>query len=87
MLPGPTELALILVIVLILFGAGRLPQVFEAFGEGLKKFRDAQRADDDLEDVSPAPSAARKEIPSAHDVADAEEVAKTPSKGSSAQGG
>ena len=40
---GATELGLILVIVLILFGAGRLPQVFEAFGKGIKSFRDAQR--------------------------------------------
>lgn len=42
---GPWELGLILVIVLILFGAGRLPQVFASFGEGLKAFRDAQRDD------------------------------------------
>jgi sec-independent protein translocase protein TatA len=40
-----TELALILVIVLILFGAGRLPQVFEQFGKGIKAFKEAQRED------------------------------------------
>jgi len=48
---GPWELGLILVIVLILFGAGRLPQVFASFGEGLKAFRDAQR--DEPKDVTP----------------------------------
>ncbi|MEZ4319482.1 MAG: twin-arginine translocase TatA/TatE family subunit [Myxococcota bacterium] len=52
---GPLELGLILVLVLILFGAGRLPSVFESFGKGIKSFRDAQR--DDPIDVSP-----RKEI-------------------------
>jgi len=46
MLPGAPELAIILVIVLIVFGAGKLPQVFEAFGKGLKNFRDAQRDDE-----------------------------------------
>lgn len=40
---GATELALILVLVLILFGAGRLPQVFEQFGRGMRAFRDAQK--------------------------------------------
>ncbi len=49
---GPWELAIVLVIVLILFGAGKLPQVFETFGKGVKAFRDAQS--DDAIDVSPA---------------------------------
>jgi sec-independent protein translocase protein TatA len=40
---GATELALILVIVLVLFGAGRLPQVFESLGKAVRSFRDAQR--------------------------------------------
>ena len=43
--PGPMELGLILVIVLIFFGAGKLPQVFESFGLAVKKFRDAQKED------------------------------------------
>lgn len=53
---GPTELIVILVIVLIIFGAGRLPQVFESFGKGIKAFKDAQK--DDAIDVSPG----RKEL-------------------------
>ena len=40
---GPWELGIILLIVLIFFGAGKLPQVFESFGQGVKKFRDAQK--------------------------------------------
>ena len=42
---GPWELGLVLVIVLILFGAGRLPQVLETLGASVKKFRDAQKDD------------------------------------------
>lgn len=38
---GPTELLLILALVMIIFGAGKLPQVFSAMGKGVKEFRDA----------------------------------------------
>jgi sec-independent protein translocase protein TatA len=43
---GPTELALILVIVLVIFGAGRLPQVFGSLGKGIREFRQAASADE-----------------------------------------
>ena len=36
---GPTELIIILVIVLIIFGVGRLPQVGGAIGKSLRAFR------------------------------------------------
>ena len=39
---GPWEIALILVIILIVFGVGRLPQVGGAIGRGLRSFRKAQ---------------------------------------------
>ncbi|TET40396.1 MAG: twin-arginine translocase TatA/TatE family subunit [Dehalococcoidia bacterium] len=42
---GSWELGLILVIVLIIFGVGRLPQVGGAMGKGLREFR---RATSDL---------------------------------------
>lgn len=38
-LPGPMELILILVIVAMLFGVGKLPEVFGAVGKGIKEFR------------------------------------------------
>lgn len=50
---GPWELGIILVLVLIVFGAGKLPQVFESFGIAVKKFRQAQREEDDSIDVTP----------------------------------
>ena len=52
MLPGPTELIVVLVIVLIIFGPGKLPQVFRSLGEGLKSFRDAQQPESAV-DVTP----------------------------------
>jgi sec-independent protein translocase protein TatA len=43
---GPTEWIIILVIVLVLFGASRLPGLFHALGQGVKEFRDAAKDSD-----------------------------------------
>jgi sec-independent protein translocase protein TatA len=40
---GPTELIIILVIVLVLFGSSRLPGLFKALGQGVREFRDASK--------------------------------------------
>ena len=39
---GAPELIIILVIVLIIFGAGRIPEVFGALGKGIREFRKSQ---------------------------------------------
>ncbi len=39
MFPGPTELIIILVIVILIFGATRLPQIGEGLGKGIRNFR------------------------------------------------
>jgi len=36
---GTTELIIILVLALIIFGAGRLPEVGSALGKGIKNFK------------------------------------------------
>lgn len=36
---GPVELILILVIVTMLFGVGKLPEVFGSVGKGVREFR------------------------------------------------
>ena len=38
---GPWEILLILVVVLILFGAKRLPELAKGLGQGINEFRDA----------------------------------------------
>jgi len=45
--PGPTELIIILVIVLIIFGAGRLPGIGKALGRGIKEFKDGSTGKDE----------------------------------------
>lgn len=54
---GPTELMLILVLVLVVFGAGKLPQVFGSLGKGIKEFR---AASEDLT-LTPAPVPVKSE--------------------------
>ncbi len=44
---GPLEIGLILVIILIVFGVGKLPQVGQALGKGLREFT---RAKDGLDE-------------------------------------
>ena len=51
---GPLELVLILVIVFIIFGAGKLPQIFGSVGKAMRSFRDGQSgADEEVEEVKP----------------------------------
>lgn len=42
---GPWELALVLVIVLIIVGPGKLPQVGQSVGKALQNFRKAKEED------------------------------------------
>lgn len=39
-MPGTTELIIILVIVMIFFGVGKLPRVLGEMGKGVKAFKD-----------------------------------------------
>lgn len=47
---GPWELALILGIVLIVFGVGKLPQVGGSIGKALREFRKGQKLDDEAKE-------------------------------------
>lgn len=51
---GPTELILILVIVVIFFGVGRLPEVFGGLGKGIREFRRAAKDGEEEEDSEQA---------------------------------
>jgi len=51
---GVTELILILLIVLLVFGAGKLPQIGDALGRGIKNFKSATKGHkDEAVDVTP----------------------------------
>jgi sec-independent protein translocase protein TatA len=49
---GMPELVVILVIVLIIFGAGKLPQIGEGIGKGIRNFRKSTKEQDEI-DVTP----------------------------------
>ena len=38
-MPGPMEVAVILLVTLLLFGAKRLPEIGRALGEGIREFK------------------------------------------------
>ena len=38
-MPGPLEVVVILLVVLLLFGAKRLPEMGRALGEGIREFK------------------------------------------------
>ncbi len=48
---GPWEIALILAIILIVFGVGKLPQVGGAIGKGLRAFKKGQEEDEGNDDA------------------------------------
>jgi len=43
---GMPELIVILVIVVIIFGAGKLPEIGSGIGKGIKNFRDATKKEE-----------------------------------------
>lgn len=59
---GPGELILVLVIVLVLFGPGKLPDIGNAIGRGVREFRKASNSLEDTirgeaKPAAPAPPA------------------------------
>ena len=57
--PGPWEIGLIVLVILIVFGVGKLPQVGESIGKGLRAFRRGQSGEleDDKEETKAKPRA------------------------------
>jgi len=57
---GPTELIIVLVIILIIFGVGRLGEIGGAMGKGIREFRRGQsgelQADEPASVDEPKPS-------------------------------
>lgn len=61
---GVTELIIILVIVVILFGVNKLPKLGKGLGEGIRNFKDSVRTGEhDDEPSNEDPEARRKTEP------------------------
>ena len=82
---GPLELVIILVIVAMLFGVGKLPEVFGAVGKGVREFRTNASTDtadaNDTADTNGADSASSEAkavtVEEAQPAATESETAKT----------
>jgi len=52
---GVPELLIILLIVIIIFGASKLPQLGKGLGQGMRNFKDSIKGDDTPKDPGPKP--------------------------------
>jgi sec-independent protein translocase protein TatA len=67
---GPTELIVILVILLVLFGGAKLPGLAKGLGQSIKEFKNASKEEPEATEskpASPAVEAKRPEPSRAHD--------------------
>ena len=55
---GVPELLIILVIIVLVFGVGKLPQIGKAVGQGIREFREGTQglAEEDTSEASPSES-------------------------------
>lgn len=47
---GPWQIVLVVLIVLLLFGGKKIPELMRGLGSGIKEFKDASKEEDKLED-------------------------------------
>ena len=64
---GPTELIIVLVIILVVFGAGKLPDIASGLGKGLRDFKNVMQEPEEPDTREPregppgeAPSSGKK---------------------------
>jgi len=58
---GPFELIIILVIIVIIFGVGKLPQIGGALGQGIHEFRSAAGHEEEEKEAEPEKSSPPEE--------------------------
>jgi sec-independent protein translocase protein TatA len=46
---GATEIIIIAIIILLLFGGRKIPELMKGLGRGMKEFKDAQKDDENAE--------------------------------------
>lgn len=48
---GPWQIVLIVLVVLLLFGGKKIPELMKGLGKGMKEFKDATKGEDDNKEV------------------------------------
>ncbi len=60
---GWQELVIVLVIVIIIFGAGKLPEIGGALGKGIKEFKTNSDIEGEIDSTSTANKSTRRDEP------------------------
>lgn len=47
---GPWQIAIVVLVVLLLFGGKKIPELMRGLGSGIKEFKDASKEDETAED-------------------------------------
>jgi len=47
MTPGPLQIAIVVLLILVVFGAGRVPMIAENLAKGINSFKKGLKSDDD----------------------------------------
>ena len=47
---GPWQIVIVVLVVLLLFGGKKIPELMRGLGSGIKEFKDASKEDDKLEE-------------------------------------
>lgn len=58
---GLTEIILILLVVVLLFGGRKIPELMKGLGQGLRDFKKASKIEDDPDKLSAEPKKEKKE--------------------------
>ena len=47
---GPWQIAIVVLVVLLLFGGKKIPELMRGLGSGIKEFKDASKEDENIEE-------------------------------------
>jgi len=51
--PGPVEIIIIVLVILLLFGGRKIPELMKGLGQGMREFKKAAKGDADKEEKEP----------------------------------
>lgn len=51
MAPGPLQIAIVILLILVVFGAARVPMIAENLAKGIKSFKKGLKEDDDPKSI------------------------------------
>ena len=77
-LDNPLHIAFLVVILLLVFGARRLPEIGRSLGSGMREFKESVTGESKHTTIAPGPQAQQAAVPPAADAAQAPQAAPQP---------